>query len=128
GQTINLRFRGYRGSSFTGDMAIDDVSIAEISPIDIAIVDMAKPVEDAAFCYSATENVMVQLTNNGYDSLDFTLDTAIVSVEISGAVNTTLIDTISDNSINAGLLPFLSDISVPMGTVDMSIPGTYYFD
>lgn len=128
GDSIRLRFRGTRGSGYLGDMAIDDVSLTAVSSIDLAINSILQPFEDSSYCYSPNEGIIVNLTNSGYDSLDFTIDTAVVNMQVGGAINFNLHDTIADNSINGTALPFLSSINFAMGSVDMSVAGDYYFE
>ena len=101
----------------------------EEAPIDGAIVDLTAPLDDGLQCYSTTEAVSVELVNTGLDSLDFTVDTAEVTMVISGAASQTLSFTVSDNTLNGGLpLDRGESIEVPLGSFDMSTIGTYYFD
>lgn len=129
GQSIQLLFVGERGSNYYSDMAIDDVKLDVVPPVDGSIVGLDEPVDDSLQCYTVTENVSVELFNSGSDALDFTVDTAEISVNVSGAITQNLNVIVNDNTINGGI-PLASgqSISVPVGSFDMTAIGTYYFD
>ncbi len=63
GKSIVLRFIGVRGSSFTGDMAIDEVALFEPSAQEIGITAMTAPVTQCGL--TSTEAVTIDITNFG---------------------------------------------------------------
>lgn len=116
------------GSSYQY-IRIDDFSYFEVPPIDAAITDLIAPENNVDKCFTASENLSVALTSRGSDPLDFTVDTAIVTVNVTGAHTQSYTYTVDDNSLNGGV-SLIEDntIQLPIGTVDMSNSGTYYFD
>ncbi len=67
GKSINLIFRGLSGSSFTSDIAIDDVRIFEPSPQDGAVTDIISPTSG---CGLGVDSVTVEISNLGTATLD----------------------------------------------------------
>src|SRR5690606_9258259 len=93
-----------------------------------AMPDLSSPVENLYYCYSAAENVVVDLTNVSQDSIDFAVDSAFINVNVIGAITSSYADTIINNNIYGTKLPSFETINIPIGNLDMSTPGTYYFD
>jgi len=79
GQTIQVRFRGTSGGSFTGDMAIDDVEFSTTLNLDAAISNIDAPSGSVS---PGTQNVEVSLTNWGA--------TTITSATINWELNSVL--------------------------------------
>lgn len=86
-QTIQLRFVGYTGTTFTSDMAIDDVEVKNIVGDDIATTKLITP-SPAGTCQSlnAAETVTVELSNQGANAitsatLNLYLNSALVATE-----------------------------------------------
>ncbi len=61
--TIQLRFKGTRGTSTTGDMAIDDVKIYNIPANDAEVTTITLPNNGCGL--TATENICISVKNNG---------------------------------------------------------------
>lgn len=74
GRRIKIRFRGRRGTSFTGDMAVDDVFIFEPLPRDIEMKDVLAPFAGCEI--NTSSDVTIELYNPG------TLDTKPDSVHV----------------------------------------------
>ncbi len=58
-----IRFIGVRGSSFTGDMAIDDVKLKNASPNDLQMVRFEKPISSCGM--GTNDSVVVWVRNVG---------------------------------------------------------------
>lgn len=78
GDTIVLRFRGETGTSFTSDMAIDDISLYSIYANDAGIVSIDNPMNPVT---AGINPVDVTIKNFGLDTL--------VSADIEWSVNGT---------------------------------------
>ena len=63
GKSITLKFVGVRGSSFTGDMAIDEIRLFDTTAVDLAIDSILSPVSDCGL--SAADSVRIAIRNNG---------------------------------------------------------------
>ncbi len=63
GKSIILKFIGIRGSSYTGDISIDEVALFEPSNQEIGITAMTAPVTQCGL--TATEAVTIDITNFG---------------------------------------------------------------
>ncbi len=57
-----IRFRGERGSSYTGDMAIDDILIKQVLANDLASVDVKVP---NSYCGMTTDTIRMSIVNMG---------------------------------------------------------------
>ncbi|MDB4286295.1 choice-of-anchor J domain-containing protein, partial [bacterium] len=66
GDTVNVRFRGITGSSFTSDMAVDDVSFSELIPLDAGVTQILNP--GGGVC-AGTDSVVVEVQNFGTTTL-----------------------------------------------------------
>jgi hypothetical protein len=85
-QTIVVRFIGLGGSSFTSDMAIDDVSIDNYAGgADIAAIEIVEPVSAGCSALSAAQNITVLVRNTG--------TTPITNATLALTVNNTLVAT-----------------------------------
>lgn len=106
---------------------VPDIGADEIFPSDPSPVALINP--EPGNCYSGTEPVIVRVLNAGNSTLDFTIDTVAVTVEITGALTQTLTVLLDDNSLNNGdPLPVGSYVDVMMGTINMTTNGTYDFN
>jgi len=77
---ISIRFRGVAGSSFTSDMALDDISIFSNTGIDVSMLSITAPNSGCAL--TASETISIEVLNNGTVSLD----TIPVAYSIDGGV------------------------------------------
>lgn len=127
GSSIRLIFKGIRGSNYYSDMSVDDISLTPLMPIDASLSYISAP--GVQTCYTNSESVVVKMVNVGLDPMDFTVDSTLITVNMSGANTQTISFMVNNNSINNGSpLGQLDTLSIPVGTVDMTNPGTYYFD
>jgi len=81
GQTVVMRLVGVRGTSFTSDMAIDDVNFDDAPANDATITDFIAPIIGGCNVLSTNETVTVEIANFGSD----TLTSATVTLTINGA-------------------------------------------
>lgn len=63
GQSISLHFIGEKGTSFTGDMAVDDVSLTVAPANNLGITNIVRPVSGCGL--SSADSVEVVITNYG---------------------------------------------------------------
>ena len=106
---VQLRFVGIRGTSFTSDMAIDDISVYNAAPIDVSAVSVVSPTDPS--CYGPSESVTVRVQNVGTQLLDFAVDPLTVTLNISGASTQTFSPTIT-----SGTLGILNTLDVVVTT------------
>ncbi|MDC1452611.1 T9SS type A sorting domain-containing protein, partial [Vicingaceae bacterium] len=68
GNSIVLKFVGIRGTSFTSDMAVDDVRVFEPSPEDGGVTDILSPTSGCGL--GTADSVTVEISNLGTATLD----------------------------------------------------------
>jgi len=108
-----VRFVVLRGSSFNGDVALDDIRILESPSLDVAISALLSPALSGCG-FTANETVSVHLVNSGQDTL--------TAVPIAYVVNggTPVLDTILQV-----VLPGDTIIANFSTALDLSTPGFY---
>ncbi len=82
GQNVKIAFVGTRGTSFTGDIAIDDIFIFEAQPFDIAAIDLELPVDNS--CMTNAEPVIGTVVHNGITPIDLSTDTLKLNLDVAG--------------------------------------------
>jgi len=75
-------------------------------------------------CYGSSERVTVTIKNYGTADIDFAVDNATVTTNVTGAVTQTL----SANLTSGVLLAGATQDVMMSTTLDMTTPGTYTFD
>jgi len=71
GSTIQIRFVGFTGTTFTSDMAIDDVVIDNYAGgIDAGVAQIIEPTQEGCNALSATQAVTVNVVNSGTTTLN----------------------------------------------------------
>lgn len=121
---VKFRFRGLTGSSYTSDMAIDDITVVSIPPDDAGISALVNPVLGAAV---GINNVDVTLSNFGNN----TLNNVTIEWEIAGIPQTPVnyttpaVPAFGSNTVNLGTYNFPAGVtnikawtSMPNGTAD----------
>lgn len=111
-------------SATTPDMGAD-----EFVPLllDAGVTLLVNPASGT--CYSATQSVTARIRNFAVVPLDFSVNPVTVTVNVTGAITTTLTYNIIDNSLNGGSpLAVGTTLDIPMGTINMSGTGTYTFN
>jgi hypothetical protein len=117
---ITTDFDGETRSTTTPDIGADEFTPA---PVDIAATALTGPA--ATGCYSATESVIVTLTNNATAALNFALNPSTVTVTVTKPDNTTQTFT---TTLNTGTLAAGATRTVTLpGTLSMTASGTYSF-
>jgi Secretion system C-terminal sorting domain len=118
------QFIGFRstGVGTVGSLYFDDIEWVDLPAVDISTNALVSPAP--AGCYTATQQVVVQIKNNGLNTLDFAATNATASCVVTGAGSATLTKT-----INTGTLAPNATLDVTLdGTLDMSVAGTYTFN
>ena len=103
GDTAIIRWRGVTTTSFTSDMAIDDVNFYDLLPNDAGISSIDSPATPAC---NLGNDVWVSVYNYGTNALN--------SVNVNWSINGTGQTPVSLTGLN---LPPLTDTSVYIGTV-----------
>ncbi len=92
-------------------------------PLDMAAVSLISPL--TGICYTANETVSVEIRNDHFSTIDFSVDPVIVNCNITG-VNPVSFTPVT---INTGTLAAGASQAVTFSTTyDMSAPGSYTFD
>lgn len=100
-----IRFTAYKGSSYYGDIALDDIMIFDLQQYDAAMAEMTEPISPAS---SGVQDVKVTIYNFGTD----TLTSATINWSVDGSLQT----------------PFSWSGSLPaMDTTAAITVGTYNF-
>ncbi|WNJ21628.1 GEVED domain-containing protein [Pontibacter sp. G13] len=121
GQTIQIQFVGTRGTSYTGDMAIDDVMLFQAVPVDMGATAIVSPLDPS--CYGPNESVTVEVKNLGSSMMDFSQNNVTVHLDVSGA-STQSVSTV----LTSGTLDVDSTMNVVVSNnVDLSAAGTHTF-
>ena len=119
GQVVRIRFKGIRGTSFTSDMAVDDISIFEPAPNDLVITEMLTPtVPNCSF--TGAETVSIKYTNAGNNVIS--LSNVQATFQVTGPNNTgPVTEVLPAGTINPGdTLTY-----VFTGTANMAVNGAY---
>tara|TARA_R110002096_G_scaffold109056_1_gene238581 strand:- start:6608 stop:16120 length:9513 start_codon:yes stop_codon:yes gene_type:complete len=138
GKVIRVRFVAQKGGQNSSGpsssaMAVDDINIFDVAAKDISPRNLAEPTADTTSCYSANQQVRVNLINNGSQPIDFTQDTTNIRVDIFKAGNPVAVmrKTVTTNDFLIGgvpsPLPRDSVVTITMdSTFDMSDEGENY--
>ncbi|MEL7534916.1 MAG: CARDB domain-containing protein, partial [Bacteroidota bacterium] len=117
--TIQVVFRGIRGSSFRSDISVDDINLYDQPPVDIAILSVDQPVDPS--CFGPNQTVEVTYTNYGSDTVDFAVDTLDFILDITGPI-----PAMFTAEVNSGTLaPFDTLSAVITTAADLSAAGIY---
>ena len=82
GKVVRFRFVSFRGAGNGSDMAIDDINVFDRAAVDAQPIAVSKPNNDSSSCYTVNQEVIIDIRNNGSDSLDFTVDSTFIEVII----------------------------------------------
>ncbi len=118
--SVQFRFNYVSGTSFTGDVAIDDITVREVPPNDAAATQIFA---NGGCGLSTTETIAIEIQNQG--GLDISAGTTIpVSYMINGGTPVTETYTTSillnEKCSGAG-----TETYTFAATADFSVPGTY---
>jgi hypothetical protein len=111
--TGQLVFRGTRGTSFTGDMAIDDINLFQPTDFDVQAGPVVSPSDGCGF--TNVDTICAQIINFGLD----TLDNVIASYSLNGGPYTT------PESVPGIILPGDTIVYCFTTTADLSAFGAY---
>ncbi|MBK0401668.1 T9SS type A sorting domain-containing protein [Adhaeribacter sp. BT258] len=137
-QLVNIALNGKATSitGFTTDIDGDvrsttapDMGADEFTPpaVDLGAIALAAPTVKG--CYSNAETVSITVLNYGSNALDFAATNATITVNVTGAITQTLTFLVNNNAANNGTaLASGASVAIPVGTLDMSIPGVYTFN
>ncbi|MBK9318591.1 MAG: hypothetical protein IPM91_07020 [Bacteroidetes bacterium] len=94
-----------------------------IATEDIGVTLLITPAPIASACYTANETITLRIRNYGLNAIDFSLNPATITCNVTGATVATLTGTPS------GILPINGTLDVVMSTtLDMTAIGTYTFN
>ncbi|MEL6251110.1 MAG: PKD domain-containing protein [Bacteroidota bacterium] len=114
---LQLKFIGTKGSSSTGDIAIDDVSVFELPTTNMEMTRIVNP--NGTACYGAAEVVSVEVTNRGLATIDFAGTNMDINVSLNGIPS-------FSTTLSSGTLEVDSSLIVQVSNAaDLSAPGTY---
>ncbi len=118
GQNLIVRFRWAHDPSGSGDyyIDIDNINISSVQANDAGITNLVQPAAGQP-CYSATQPVVVQISNFGNN----TLTNVPVGVNITGALTSVLSNTY------VGSIPSGTFVTYTVGVINMSTAGVYNF-
>ena len=117
GQTIRVIFLGERGSSFEGDMSVDDVFIYDPTGIDVSPIAATLP--PSACVYDVDSTVTVDIVNNSVNALDLSTDPVTMAITTTGAVVQTAVVPVATGTIAVGDT-FSVDVDL-----DFTVAGAY---
>ncbi|MEL6634006.1 MAG: PKD domain-containing protein [Bacteroidota bacterium] len=121
----DVRFRiafGSDGSVNDDGFAFDDFMIEPIPAADPGIVGLVQPAGSFG-CFGNNETLMLDIDNSGIDTIDFSMDSLVVSLVVSGA-NTGTYDTVlTTGTIGPGQV-----VGVDLTGVNLSNVGTSTLD
>ena len=109
-----IRFHAVKGSSYTGDISIDDIYINEPKQWDVGAKAITKPSANYAVAGSSIDTIQVKVENFGWDTITPTTGVS-VSYEYNGqsAVTINISDTIYP--YQSILIDFTSSVLVAAG-------------
>lgn len=102
----------------TPDIGADEFAA---STLDVGASVLVAPVAGA--CYTSTEGVTIRVRNFSANTINFATDPVTVTVNVTGAITTTL-----NFTINTGTLASASTADYAIGTINMSAAGAYIFN
>jgi nitrous oxidase accessory protein NosD len=118
-------FDGDTRSTTNPDIGADEYTPAAF---DMAVISLISPTQGSQ-CFNGSTLIELKLKNLGSSSADFSLDSMVVTVFISGPNPDTVSTTLVNNSLNGGLpLAPGNSIIVPVGNMIISNLGNYGFD
>lgn len=119
GDTVEITFVSIRGTSFEGDMAIDNVSVIEPSGTEVAMEEVATL--GGPGCLAPQDSLAIVFDNLGA-ALDFATDTVFINVTVNGPAG---VQAVAD-TISSGNLAVFDSFSYTIdGLFDFAQVGTY---
>jgi hypothetical protein len=122
---VTTDFDGETRNTSTPDIGADEFNLLAL---DLSAISLVTPTPKS--CFSNAEPVTVTIRNVGSAAVDFTLNPATVTVNVSGAVTQTLpVIALNNNSLNGGspLAPGAT-LNILVGNLNMTTLGTYTFN
>jgi parallel beta-helix repeat protein len=109
---------GCPGGASPPDLGADEF---DVPPTDLAPGMVISPVEGGFGCnQDPAAPVVVEIINNGSQALDFTVNPATVSWTAGGQSGSV--------TLNTGGIPVQGSQTVTVGTIDLTVAGTYVYD
>jgi MAM domain, meprin/A5/mu/Ig-like domain CHU_C associated/CARDB len=119
GDTAKVRFVGIRGTSFTGDMAIDEVRLREPPAIDIGLVAIDSP--NTACGMDSIEDVSLRFASFGFDTIN-TGTNITMYYSINGGTYVSEVYTVTSDIFIGDTLQYTFTMKANLAT-----PGNYNF-
>lgn len=121
GDTIQVRFWSRRGTSFFGDLAIDDVVIDDAVNSDLALLG-ADFLKDGK-CQSSNDTIAFAVANVFGGSYDMSTTALVLNYDIQGPISSSASVTVNSGTINPG-----DTLFVLATGIDLSAAGVYSLD
>ena len=122
-----IRFYAVRGSSYTGDISIDDIYINEPKQWDVGVKELLKPAVNFAIAGSLIDTVIVKVENYGFDTI--TPSTGVtVSYEYNGQSPVTMAITDTILPYQYRIIKMATPISVVSGSKSLNAYTTFALD
>ncbi|MBK8363123.1 MAG: hypothetical protein IPL24_05390 [Bacteroidetes bacterium] len=112
---------GYTGTGVAPDIGADEFEGTNPSFVALDMGATALVAPSATGCYTATETVTVTVKNYGTALIDFAVNPTTVTVNVTGAVTTSLSATLSSGTLASGATQNVNMSS----TLNMTTAGTY---
>ncbi|NNC94966.1 MAG: hypothetical protein HKN92_05340, partial [Chitinophagales bacterium] len=112
GQSIRIQFRGVRGTSFTGDMALDDINIFDALAPEVAVVSIDAPASGNNCGLTSSELITVTVANNAaIPQTNIPISAQVTGTTNIGPAGFTITDTIPAFSTYQYTFPVAIDLS-----------------
>jgi hypothetical protein len=104
------------------DFHVDNLKIENVQPNDVGAIALVNPLTSG--CYTTAETVRITVRNFGTATLDLAASPITVTVNVTGAVTTTLTGTLNTGPLAPNSTATV-DLSAPL---NMTTAGTYTFN
>jgi hypothetical protein len=122
-----VRFHAVKGSSYTGDISIDDIYVNEPKQWDVGVSSILKPATNFAVAGSLIDTVIVKVENFGYDTI--TPSTGVtVSYQYDGQTPVTVAITDTIYPFQSKVININTPVSVLAGNRSLNAYTTFALD
>ncbi len=119
GQNVLIKIETFPLSDSPYRIDIDNFSVSTSPTIDVGMIELLSPETN---CTNNTQSIRLKIKNFSSNALNFANNPAMLTAQISGAVNTSL-----SKQLNTGILQSGDTLAVTLdGVFNMSIEGDYF--